>query len=204
MIYKSAPIRVHHVEISTAQDRFLPTNGFSTRLSDLRVLSHFNEDQSIMHQYHGENYPTSSGSMDMSFTRFFPPPITQATMAEQHGASSAALTSSSAGYDSSYMHSGMPAEVFGTTTNQYGVSAPEDGYGAFNGAWPPLPPCIHPPMLLPPQYYAPHAAPSPISPASPGPSPRKQELQIRMSQPCYEMGQHHHEILPLETGPFKK
>ncbi|ERF69927.1 hypothetical protein EPUS_05471 [Endocarpon pusillum Z07020] len=203
MIYKSAPIRAHRVEISTGQDSFLPTSGFSTRLSDLRVLSHFNENQSMMHQYHGDNYPTSSGSMDMSFARFFPPPIAQATMAEQQAASSAALASSTASYDASYMHSGVSAEAFGTTTNQYGVSAPEDGYGAFNGAWSTPPPCYHPPMLLPPQYYAPPAATSPISPPSPGPSPRKQELQIRMSQPCYEMGQHHHEILPLETGPFK-
>lgn len=204
MIYKATPIRAHRVDISAGRKYFIPTNGFSTTLSDLRVLSHFNEDQSMMHQYPSGNYPSSFQTMNMPPTRFCAPFMPQVTTAEHHGAPSVNVTSSSSSYDSPYMPSHMSPGGFGTATKSHEVSSPDDRYRPFSGSWPASPPIFHPPMLVPLQHYSSSPAPSPISSVSPGPSPRKQELQIRLSQPCYEMGQRHHEIIPLETGPFKK
>lgn len=204
MIYKATSIQAHRVEIPPASNHFIPTNGFRSNLSDMRVLSHFNEDQSMMQQYTGENYPSPSQAMDMSFTQFYAPFAAQVKLSQQQGAPNPDLISSTSGYDSSYMHSDMAARGFETASKIYEDSNLDALYGSYASALPAASPYFHPPMLVPQHYHVSPPATSSMSSVSPGPSPRKQELQIRMSQPCYEMGQHHHEILPLETGPFKK
>ena len=205
MIYKATPIRAHRVQINTAPNQFFATNGFDSRLSDLHVLSHFNENQSMMHQYHGDNkFSSSSRSMNMPFTPSFTPFTAQTSTVEQHGGLSIAVTTSSPSYEAAYMHPDMPGEAFGTATTSYEVPTSDDRYGSFGAAWPAYSNIIHPPMVVPAWYFSSAPAPSPVPSVSPAPSPQRQELQIRMSQPCYEMGQRHHEILPLETGPFKK
>jgi hypothetical protein len=202
MIYRAAPIQTYRVGVNTAEDHFVPTNGFDTRISDLHVLSHFNEDQSMMHQYSGRDYSSSSQATKVPPARFFTPFTEQTTTVEQQGTPSVALASPHSSHDSPYMPSDMSAGGFSTATKAYDISPLEAGYYSFNGALPASISIFHPPMLVPSQHCPSPLGISPISSVSP--SPRKQELQIRMSQPCYEMGQRRHEILPLETNPFKK
>lgn len=205
MIYKSAPLQARRVDISTLQNDFIPMNDFGNRIADLQILSHFNENQSMVHQSTGGSYSTLSRTTDVPCAQFCAPFLEQATTAGQHAVSSMPSKSAGSGYDSPYMPSDMSVAAFGTATTDYDVSSPGASCGSYSGGLPPYFPFIHPPMLIPlPQYSASPSAPSPISSLSSALSPRKQELQIRMSQPCYEMGQRHHEILPLETGPFKK
>jgi hypothetical protein len=205
MIYKATPIRAHRVEISATPDHFISTNNLGHRSLDLRILSHFNEDQSMMHQYPGVNHSPSSRTMNIPYPHFLAPSGEQAIIEEHHQRPSAAVQSSSSGYDPSFTHHAiMSAGAIEDATKAYEVSNTEARYDSFSGALLPLSACFHPPMLVPSHHYSSPPAASPIPSTSPGPSPRKPELQIRLSQPCYEMGQRHHEILPLETGPFKK
>ena len=204
MIYKAPPIRAHRVEISSAQDHFVPTNDLATRLLDLRVLSHFNEDQSMMHQFPGFNQSPSSGHMNAPYTHFLAPFREQTTTAEHHQAPSMVGPASRPSYERPYTHLDLSAGAFEETTKAYEASTADTSYNSFSGTLPTSSTYFHPPMLVPPHHYSPPRPTSPIPSISPGPSPRKPELQIRLSQPCYEMGQRHHEILPLETGPFKK
>ena len=203
MIYKASPIQVHRVEISTVQDQFIPTSSFETRLLDLSILSHFNEDQSMMSQFPGVNPSSSSRTMNTPYAYLTPFPP-QTTTSEHSQAPIAAATSSSFGYSPSYTHSDVSTGQFEDATTAYEVSTTNPSYTSYTGSSPLPLTYFHPPMLAPPQHDATPPAASPVSPILPGPSPRQPELQIRMSQPCYEMGQRHHEILPLETGPFKK
>ena len=204
MIYKATPITAHRVEISTPADRFIPTNDLGHRLLDLRVLSHFSEDQSTMYQYPDASQFSSSRNLSAPYTHFLTPPQEQVPPAAHRPGPSVALPSSRSGYEPPYtLHDMMPAGAFEETTKAYEVSNAEARYDSFGGTLPSTSAYFHPPMLVPSHYSSPPAA-SPIPSISPGPSPRKPELQIRLSQPCYEMGQRHHEILPLETGPFKK
>jgi hypothetical protein len=204
MIYKATPIQAHRVEFSSAENQFIPTSSFGSTLSDFRVLSQINEDQSTMHQYPGGNLTSSTRTMIMPYTPLNAPFVEQPITAEQPRAPSVALSPPSSSYDSSYIPSDMSVGAFGTVSKAYEISTPDFPYGSFTSPSPAASAFFHPPMLLPLQHCSSPPAASPIPSISPGPSPRKQELQIRMSQPCYEMGQHHHEILPLETNPFKK
>lgn len=206
MIYKAAPIRAHRLEVSAAQNTFIPTNDFAfgSRPSDLRVLSYFNENQSIMGHYSGGNSSSFSTNTQIPYTSFATPFMTSQHPAEFQQASGMVHVPDSSGYDPSYARSDISASTFEPPMRVCEAPSPEIGYSPFIGGLPSSPPYYHPPMLLPPQYYASPPASSPVSTTSPGRSPQKQELQIRMSQPCYEMGQRHHEIIPLETGPFKK
>lgn len=204
MIYKASPIRVHRVEISSAQDQFFPTTDLTNRLFDLQVLSHFNEDQSMMHQYPGFNHPPSDGHMNAPYTQFLAPFREQTSTAEHHRAPSMVVPPRSPDYERQYTHLGSSAGAFEETTKLYKVSTVKASYNSFSGTLPTSSTYFHPPMLAPSHHYSSPPPASPIPSTSPGPSPRQPELQIRLSQPCYEMGQRHHEILPLETGPFKK
>jgi hypothetical protein len=204
MIYKAAPIRAHRVQFSTAQTQFIPTSGFGTPLSDLSVLSHFNENQSMVHQYPSGNYPPSSHNTNLPCSRYTTPFMAQTTTAAQHRAPTVALTSPNPGFHNAYTPSDASTGHFEQIPQGYEVPTNENGYGSSRNALNDPIPFFHPPMLLPPHLCSSPPAASPVSSLSPGPSPGKRELQIRLSQPCYEMGQRHHEILPLETGPFKK
>jgi len=205
MIYKATPFQAYHADVSTEQKYFVAPSGFSSSLSDIDVLSHFNEDQSMMQQYSGGSYSPTFRNMNMPVVRFCTPFFPQVTAAEHQGASSVGAKSLASSYDSTYMPSNMPRVAYGTASKAHEVSSPDDVYRGYNGSWPASSSFIHPPMLAPLHPYSSSAAPSPVSPVAPKPpSPKKQELQIRLSQPCYEMGQRHHEIIPLETGPFKK
>ncbi len=205
MIYKAAPIRAHRVEISRIQHRVIPINGFGIALSDLRVLSHFNEDQSMMQQYPSGSYSPASRTTNLPWNRSFVPfTAPQKSTVEHHTTPGVTLMCPGPSYDSPYMPD-TSTDAYTAARKAYAVSTPDARYGSSSGVLPAYLALFHPPMLGPPsQHCTSPSAPSPISSVSPGPSPRKQELQIRMSQPCYEMGQRHHEILPLETGPFKK
>jgi hypothetical protein len=205
MIYKATPFQAYHVDVSAEQKYFVAPSGFSSSLSDIGVLSHFNEDQSMMQQYSGGSYSQKFRNMNIPVVRFCRPFFPQVSTVEHQGVSSVDIKSSASSYDSTYMPSNMPLGAYGTATKVPEISSPDDTYRGYNGSWPSSSSVIHPPMLAPLHPYSSSAAPSPISPVSPKPpSPKKQELQIRLSQPCYEMGQRHHEIIPLETGPFKK
>jgi hypothetical protein len=206
MIYKATPFQAYHVDVNAEQKYFVAPSDFSSSLSDISVLSHFNEDQSMMQQYSGGSYSPTFRNMNMPVVRFCTPFFPQVTTAEHQGTSGVSLKSSASSYDSTYLPSTMPPVAYGTASKAHEVSRPDDVYHGYNGSWPASSSFIHPPMLAPShRYFSSSAAPSPISPVSPKPpSPKNQELQIRISQPCYEMAQRHHEILPLETGPFKK
>jgi hypothetical protein len=204
MIYKSPPIRAYHVDVSAEQKYFVAPNGFTSSLSDIGVLSLINEDQSMMQQYSSGNYSPNFRNTNMPAARFCTSFFPQAIAAEHQGASTVGMTSSASSYNSTYMPSNMSSGAYGTASKAHEISSTDDAYRGFSGSWPASSSFIHPPMLAPSRQYSSSAAPSPISPVSPRPSPRKPELQIRLSQPCYEMGQRHHEIIPLETGPFKK
>jgi hypothetical protein len=206
MIYKAAPIQAHRVEFGPAHNNFISTNGFGfgTKPSDLRVLSHLNEDQSMIHHYQGEHSSPFSHRANVPHTHYATAAIGQKNTPEFPEASTVSLGPPTSSYEPTYIPESMSATLFDAATDGYRVLTPESTYGSFNGTLPTFSPYCHPPMLLPPRQYSSPPTTSPIQSISPGRSSRKQELQIRMSQPCFEMGQRHHEILPLETGPFKK
>lgn len=204
MIYRAGAIQSYRVEFSTAENHFLPTNDFGASLSDLQVLSHINEDQSMMHQYPNGAFSPTFQSANMHFGQFAVPSMCQTTTTEQQGSPSVAMTSPTSGYDSSCMASDISAAAFSTGRQLYDVSTPDTRHNSLHGAFPAPSSFFHPPMLVPAPHCSSPLATSPLPSASPGPSPRTQELQIRMSQSCYEMGQRDHEIVPFKTVPFKK
>lgn len=203
MIYKATPIQVHLTELGTAQPYFSHTKAFGADILDLQVLSRFNEDQSMMQYFPSGDYSSPLQSAGMPHPKVYTPIMSAAITAEQHRPPSSALSSPST-YDLPHMPSAVSAEPCRATTESYGESSHGSEYVSFGGAYPTSSPLFHPPMLLPAQHSSSPPAPSPISSVSPGPASAKQELRIRLSQGCYEMGQRHHEVAPFETNPFKK
>lgn len=203
IIYKgTTPIQVRLTELGTAQPRFTPTNAFGADICDLQILSRFNEDQSLMQHFPGGDYSSPLQSANMLHTEAYTPIMSATITTEQHMAPISALASPST-YDVAHMHSDVSADPPRATTESYGGSSHGGEYVSYGGAYPTSSPLFHPPMLLPAQHCSSPPAPSPVSSVSPGPAPRKQGLQIRLSQGCYEMGQRHHEVAPFETSPFK-
>lgn len=204
MIYKATPIQAHRVETGAAETYFSQTNAYGVNESDLQVLSQFDEDHSLMQHFPGGDYTAYSQTANMPYTSFYAPLMAPTTTPEQHGAPSVGLASASPSYSPVYIPSDVSAEPFGAATKPYGVSSRDGEYGSFGGGYGGLSASYHPPMLAPAAQHCPTPpATSPMSSVSPGAVARKQELQIRLSQPCYEMGQRQHEIVPLETNPFK-
>lgn len=205
MIYKAAPIQAHLVATSTRQNVFISTNDFgsSTTPSDLLVLSQFNENHSMMNQCHSADASLPSHNRHLPFTGTSSSLMTPNSAAERQSSSHVHLTSPRSCFDPSYTTSDLSSATFETTAERYEVSPGVSGYdasqdGEFNTF---VSPQFHPPMLdSSVSYSSPPETPS--VPA--GGNSTKEGLQIRMSKPCYEMGQRYHEVVPLETNPFKK
>jgi hypothetical protein len=204
MIYKAGPLRIHRVGIDAAPATFVATNSFRYDPSTFRDLSYINENQSRTNFFmpdnqtsHDHNARFYGEQSSMSFATYGRPREVLADPASSPASPNHV-------YNVSHTQWSAPSEHYEAGPETNSVVPSRRAYDSFTSETPSSSSNFHPPMLVPAQYWSSPPPTSPTSSTSPGPSPRKQELQIRMSQPCYEMGQRHHEILPLESFPFKK
>jgi hypothetical protein len=205
MIYKAATIQAHHVATSISQNIFFPTDDFgsSATPSDLLVLSQFNEDQSMMSQCHSADAYLPSRNRHLPFTDTSSSLMTPNSAAECLSASHVPLTSPRPCFEPSYTTSDLGSAPFQEPAKNYEVSPRSNGYDTSHGGETNtfVSPYFHTPMI---DSSVSYSSP-PNTPSVPaGGNSTKEGLRIRMSQPCYEMGQRYHEVVPLETNPFKK
>lgn len=197
MIYKAPPpMQVHRAEISTGREEFMPTSDYNSEFRDCGFLSMLNENHSMVNHHGGGNHASPSGFISRSHhypTQFSPQTHTSA---EHSQAPMAAVSGSGFGFSPSYPGPGHPLEPMGATTNP--------NYHPYTCSSPRTLTYLHPPMVLPLHGDRSSPATSPVSPVLAETVARTPELQIRMSQPCYDFGQRPHETIPLETNQFKK
>ena len=204
MIYRAGPIQAHRLQVAPQQAHFAEPTAFDKTDAEIQILGQFSEQRSLFRQDSLPTYPGPSGPTNM-YDNLNLPYVTAAGTSQNHMHTTTEFTPRTA-CDVPCGSAALRETILVAANERSGEPDQNDFYSplASNATASAHP--FHPPMVVPytqgPRTYAPSPFASCLSPMQAAAG--KQELQIRLSQPCFDLGRKSHEVPPLETGPFKK